>query len=69
MGKKKREHVVFDQMRKQKKSIPFAKVNKEVQKPQKSKGMQSQNKLILLLSGMKIRESFSANIDVFFFFT
>lgn len=27
MGKKKKEHVVFDQMLKQKKSIPFAKVN------------------------------------------
>lgn len=29
MGKKKREHVVFDQMLKQKKSIPFSMVNKE----------------------------------------
>lgn len=29
MGKKKREHVVFDQMRKQKKSIPFLKMNRE----------------------------------------
>lgn len=47
MGKKKREHVVFDQMRKQKKSIPFAKVNKEVKKPQKSKGMQSQKKILM----------------------
>ena len=28
MGKKKREHVVFDQMLKQKKSIPFSQVNK-----------------------------------------
>lgn len=28
MGKKKREHVVFDQMLKQKQSIPFAKVNR-----------------------------------------
>lgn len=27
MGKKKREHIVFDQMLMQKKSIPFAKVN------------------------------------------
>ncbi len=34
-------------MRKQKKSIPFAKVNKEVQKPQKSKGMQSQKKILM----------------------
>lgn len=29
---KKREHVVFDQMLKQKKSIPFSKINKEVAK-------------------------------------
>ncbi|HPF28681.1 MAG TPA: hypothetical protein PLZ77_01100 [Lachnospiraceae bacterium] len=29
MGKKKREHVVFDQMLKQKKSIPFQLVNKQ----------------------------------------
>lgn len=29
MGKKKREHVVFDQMLKQKKSIPFSMVNKK----------------------------------------
>jgi hypothetical protein len=28
MGKKKREHIVFDEMRKVKKSIPFSKVNK-----------------------------------------
>ena len=28
MGKKKREHIVFDQMLKQKKSIPFSQVNK-----------------------------------------
>lgn len=27
MGKKKKEHVVFDQMAVQKKSVPFAKVN------------------------------------------
>ena len=38
MGKKKREHVVFDQMLKQKKSIPFSKINKEVAK--KGKKMQ-----------------------------
>lgn len=30
MGKKKREHIVFDQMLKQKKSIPFSIVNKEI---------------------------------------
>ena len=29
MGKKKREHIVFDQMLKEKKSIPFSLVNKE----------------------------------------
>lgn len=29
MGKKKREHIVFDQMLKQKKSIPFSIVNKK----------------------------------------
>ena len=29
MGKKKREHVVFDQMLVPKKSIPFSKVNKQ----------------------------------------
>ncbi|BBF42312.1 hypothetical protein lbkm_0994 [Lachnospiraceae bacterium KM106-2] len=27
MGKKKREHILFDEMRKTKKSIPFTKVN------------------------------------------
>ena len=32
MGKKKREHIVFDQMLKQKKSIPFSLVNKECSK-------------------------------------
>ena len=30
MGKKKREHVVFDQMLKQKKSIPFEKINTKI---------------------------------------
>ncbi|MGN0428048.1 MAG: hypothetical protein ACI4F0_09630 [Agathobacter sp.] len=35
MGKKKREHVVFDQMLKQKKSIPFSKVNKDCSKKKK----------------------------------
>lgn len=29
MAKKKREHIVFDQMLKPKKSIPFSKVNKQ----------------------------------------
>ena len=29
MGKKKREHIVFDQMLKPKKSIPFSVVNKQ----------------------------------------
>lgn len=37
MGKKKREHVVFDQMLKQKKTIPFSVVNKEASKKQKRK--------------------------------
>ena len=39
MGKKKREHVVFDQMLKQKKSIPFSIVNKEGRQKQKRKSM------------------------------
>ena len=37
MGKKKREHVVFDQILKRKKSIPFSKVNKEVAKKNEKK--------------------------------
>lgn len=37
MGKKKKEHVIFDQMLKQKKSIPISKVNKKV-KCKKEKG-------------------------------
>ena len=40
MGKKKREHVVFDQMLKPKKSIPFPMVNK-----QNAKGKNNKNKL------------------------
>lgn len=42
MGKKKREHIVFDQMLKQKKSIPFSLVNKAGGKSRKGifvKGM------------------------------
>lgn len=39
MGKKKREHVVFDQMLKDKKSIPFSKINKEYFKKQKRKSI------------------------------
>ncbi len=35
MGKKKREHVVFDQMLKPKKNIPFSKINKTVVQKQK----------------------------------
>lgn len=35
MGKKKREHVVFDQMLKPKKSIPFSMINREVLQKQK----------------------------------
>ena len=37
MGKKKREHVVFDQMLKPKKSIPFSIVNKETTQKQNKK--------------------------------
>ncbi|MDO5126142.1 MAG: hypothetical protein Q4D54_00140 [Eubacteriales bacterium] len=37
MGKKKREHVVFDQMLKQKKSIPFSIINRKDSKKQKRK--------------------------------
>ena len=37
MGKKKREHVVFDQMLKQKKSIPFSKAAIDGQQKQKRK--------------------------------
>lgn len=37
MAKKKREHVVFDQMLKQKKNIPFSRINKETGKKQKLK--------------------------------
>ncbi|MEE1342407.1 MAG: hypothetical protein U0L23_06775 [Lachnospiraceae bacterium] len=39
MGKKKREHIVFDQMLKQKKSIPFSSINREDSKKQKRKSM------------------------------
>lgn len=39
MGKKKREHVVFDQMLKQKKRIPFSIINREDFKKQKRKSM------------------------------
>ena len=35
MGKKKREHIVFDQMLKPKKSIPFSVVNKQNTKRKK----------------------------------
>lgn len=33
MAKKKREHIVFDQMLKVKKSIPFSKINSNSSKP------------------------------------
>ena len=36
MGKKKKEHVVFDQMLKTKKSIPFSMVNKQNVKGKKT---------------------------------
>jgi hypothetical protein len=32
MGKKKREHIVFDQMLRQKKHIPITQVNRKVKK-------------------------------------
>ncbi len=37
MGKKKREHIVFDQMEKPKKTIPFSMVNKQNAKNKKKK--------------------------------
>lgn len=37
MGKKKREHVVFDGMRKIKKNIPFSKINREGEQFRKNK--------------------------------
>ena len=39
MGKKKREHIVFDQMLKPKNSVPFSIINKEGSKKQKRKSM------------------------------
>lgn len=39
MGKKKREHIVFDQMLKPKKSIPFSAVNKQNNKKKKDKAL------------------------------
>lgn len=37
MAKKKREHVVFDQMLKPKRSIPFSMINRQDRKRRKSK--------------------------------
>ncbi len=37
MGKKKKEHITFDQICKIKKNIPFAKINKETTKKKKKK--------------------------------
>ena len=37
MGKKKKEHITFDQMYKIKKSIPFAKINRLTIKKKKKK--------------------------------
>ena len=42
MGKKKREHIVFDQMLKIRKTIPFGKVN-AVQKKNTTKGEKTKN--------------------------
>lgn len=39
MGKKKREHIVFDQMLKPKKSIPFSVVNKKNMKKKNDKAV------------------------------
>lgn len=39
MAKKKKEHIVFDQMLKEKKRIPFSKINKEYLKKQKKKSI------------------------------
>ena len=39
MGKKKREHIVFDQMLKPKRSIPFSVVNKQNNKKKKDKAL------------------------------
>lgn len=36
MGKKKREHIVFDQMLKEKKTIPIAQINRYTTKKPKS---------------------------------
>lgn len=36
MAKKKREHIVFDQMLRTKKSIPFGKVNKQERKTKRN---------------------------------
>ena len=38
MGKKKREHVVFDQMLIPKRTVPFSMVNKQNTKGKKKKG-------------------------------
>ncbi|WP_455951424.1 hypothetical protein [Eubacterium sp.] len=43
MAKKKREHIVFDQMLKQKKNIPFSMVNKENTKREKRKRLKEAN--------------------------
>ncbi len=37
MGKKKREHIVFDQTLKPKKNIPFAMINKSTNRLKKNK--------------------------------
>ena len=43
MAKKKREHIVFDQMLKQKKNIPFSMVNKENTKKRKKKAFKGRS--------------------------
>ena len=54
MGKKKREYVVFDQILKRKKSIPFSKVNKEVAKKNEKKIGKMLGKLMGNVDGFEI---------------
>ncbi|MBR2924478.1 MAG: hypothetical protein IKC28_05560 [Clostridia bacterium] len=48
MAKKKREHIVFDQMLKPKKSIPFAMVNK--QSPIRKKKKQCDGETVMMVT-------------------
>ena len=53
MGKKKREHVVFDQMLKPKKSIPFSMINKQDAKKEKKRKRKGGYKRFTLVDEMK----------------